>query len=112
MLADAEKRWEVIAIDIDDEKEDEGSKKQSSKKRKVSLSPSQTSSNRPVNDATQTNNNLSTAQDARTTTTKRRWRCDVCRVWWCHSYDECLEHEHTCTAECNNNIVVRFGGPG
>ena len=107
MLADAEKRWEVIAIDIDDEKEDEGSKKQSSKKRKVSLSPSQTSSNRPAN-ATQTNNNLSTAQvAARNTTNKRaRWRCNAgCgRVF--DSYDECLEHEHTCTAECNTNIVV------
>ena len=99
MLADAEKRWEVIAIDIDDEG---SSKKQSSKKRKVSLSPSQASSNRPVN---------ATAQvAARNTTNKRaRWRCDAgCgRVF--DSYDECLEHEHTCTAKCNTNIVVHEG---
>ena len=103
MLVDSEKRWEVIAIDFDDEG---SSKKRSSKKRKVSLSRSQASSKRPVN-ATQTNNNLSTVQADRTTT-ERAWPCDAGCGSAFDSYDECLEHERTCTLNSRYRFSFQY----
>ena len=58
MLAAAEKRWEVISIDLDSDNEDEKNTKQvNSKRRKVSLSPQSNNNNTTAARSTSTSNN-------------------------------------------------------
>ena len=72
-LAESEKRWEVISIDIAD---DDASTNNNNKRRKVSVSPQ-------------------TKNDAPKTRTK--WQCDYCKDAYCtFDYDDCLRHENEC----------------
>ena len=74
-LAESEKRWEVISIDI----ADDVSTNNNNKRRKVSLSP-------------QTNNDA-----PKTPKTRTKWQCDYCKDAYCtFDYDDCLRHENEC----------------
>ena len=74
-LAESEKRWEVISIDI----ADDASTNNSNKRRKVSVSP-------------QTNNDAPKRPRFRT-----KWQCIYCKDQYeCYDYDECLKHESEC----------------
>ena len=75
-LAESEKRWEVISIDIAD---DDASTNNNNKRRKVSLSP-------------QTNNDAPKTPKRRT-----KWQCDYCKdAYYSFDYDEVLRHENEC----------------